>query len=106
MSAVQPLSLDARTPSRGGIAVRRLLKTIPAVRFCYGHYKLRRCRRAYGEEFSQLLRMAPPGMPPLYLANSLNEYEWLVRHPLFPADLLDRLMPPGRGGALDRAFAN
>src|SRR5713226_7699832 len=86
--------------------MRRLLKSIPAVQFCYGHYRLRRYRREYGREFSQVLSLAPRGMAPLQLANSLNEYEWLVRHPFFPADLLERLMPPGPGRALDRAFAN
>jgi SAM-dependent methyltransferase len=86
--------------------VRQLLKSIPAARFCYGHYRLRRCRRAYGRQYSQLVRQAPREMEPLQLANSLDEFEWLVRHPQFPADLLDRLLPPGPGSALDRAYAN
>jgi SAM-dependent methyltransferase len=86
--------------------LRRLLKSIPAVRFCYGQYKLGRCRRAYGREFSLLSSQAPRGMPPLLLANSLNEFEWLVRHPQFPPGLLDRLMPAGPGRARDRAYAS
>jgi SAM-dependent methyltransferase len=45
-------------------------------------------------------------MAPLQLANSLDEFEWLVRHPLFPPDLLDRLMPPGPGPAVERAYAS
>jgi SAM-dependent methyltransferase len=88
------------------IAMRRLLKSIPAVRFCYGQYRLRRCRRSYGPEYSRLSRQAPRGMEPLHLANSLDEFGCLVRHPSFPPDLLDQLMPPGPGRALDRAYAN
>jgi len=86
--------------------MRQFLKTIPALQYVYGHYRLRRFRHAYGPVFSRLLDFEPPGMPPLYLANSLNQFEWLVRHPLFPADLIERLMPPGPGPAIERAFTN
>ena len=86
--------------------MRQFSKTIPAVQYVYGHYRLRRFRHAYGPEFSRLLDTAPSGVPPLHLANSLNQFEWLVHHRLFPPDLIERLMPPGPGPATDRAFAN
>jgi SAM-dependent methyltransferase/uncharacterized protein YbaR (Trm112 family) len=86
--------------------VRRFLRTIPGVEYCYGRYKLQRYRREYGREFSQLLDTAPLDMPPLQLANSLNQFEWVVRHRLFPSDLLEQLMGDGKGRAIERAFAN
>jgi SAM-dependent methyltransferase/uncharacterized protein YbaR (Trm112 family) len=86
--------------------VRRLLRTIPGVEYCYGRYKLQRYRRTYGREFSQLLDTAPGDVPPLQLANSLNQFEWVVRHRLFPIDLLERLMEDSEERAVKRAFAN
>jgi SAM-dependent methyltransferase len=86
--------------------LRQFLKTIPAVEYCYGRYKLQRYRRAYGPEFSRLLDVPPRAVPPLHRANSLNQFEWVVRHPLFPGDLLERLMPPGERPAMERAFLN
>jgi SAM-dependent methyltransferase len=38
-----------------------------------------------------LLDAVPAGMSPLQIANSLSEFEWLIRHPLFPAGLLEGL---------------
>src|SRR6266852_5124706 len=70
--------------------MRQFLKTIPAVQYFYGHYRLQRFRQAYGPEFSRLLDIVPPGVPPLYRANSLSQFEWLVRHRLFPPDLIER----------------
>src|SRR5438128_2540692 len=86
--------------------VRRFLRTIPGVEDCYGCYKLQRYRRAYGREFSRLLDTAPADVPPLQLANSLNQFEWVVRHRLFPSDLLGRLMDADEGRAVDLAFIN
>src|SRR5258708_6752864 len=86
--------------------MRQFLKTIPAVQYVYGHYRLQRFRQAYGPEFSGLLDVVPPGGPPLCRANSVNQFEGLVRHPLFPPDLIERLMRAGPGAAIERAFAN
>jgi SAM-dependent methyltransferase len=86
--------------------MRQFLKTVPAVQYLYGQYRLQRLRQAYGPEFSRLADLVACGVPPLCLANSLNEFESLVRHPLFPPELIDSLMPPGPGSALDRAFVN
>jgi SAM-dependent methyltransferase/uncharacterized protein YbaR (Trm112 family) len=86
--------------------LRRWVKRIPGVDYCYGQYRLRQYGRACGPEFSRLLHAAPRGVPPLHLANSLKQFEWVVRHPMFPPDLFERLMPPGPGRTMDRAFAN
>jgi SAM-dependent methyltransferase/uncharacterized protein YbaR (Trm112 family) len=87
-------------------ALRRFLRTLPGVEYCYGQYKLRRYRQAYGPEFSRLLKVAAGDVPPLQLANSLNQFEWVVRHPQFPPHLIEQLMPAGTETALERAFLN
>ena len=76
--------------------MRRFLRTIPGVEYCYGQYKLQRYRWTYGREFSRLLDTAPSDIRPLQLANSLNQFEWVVRHRLFPSDLLARLLAEAR----------
>jgi SAM-dependent methyltransferase/uncharacterized protein YbaR (Trm112 family) len=86
--------------------MRRFLKNIPAVEYCYGRYKLGRYRRSYAPEFARLLEVAPREIPPLALANSLNQFEWVVRHRLLPSNLLERLMPAGPGELIERAFVN